>query len=271
MSDEGRLAWLAEQALFGRLRTRGPRVLGDSLAAATRALRLRWPSTFQGLLHAKMRLRGAPRGALDGFLAALHGADVVVIGGQASLNDTFVGRAGTVLSTLEAAMALGKRTALVGQGIGPLLDPRLRLRARAILPRADVICLREERTGRPLLEELGVDPSRIELTGDDALELAADPRSGLAARIGRSASTCASRRYAGTDTPSSGACGRSSSPRRGGATRRSFRSRSLFTRARRDVGALRVLLAGRSPRRTAGRRRERRKRFSRRSAAAGFS
>jgi polysaccharide pyruvyl transferase WcaK-like protein len=174
--DEGRLGWLAEQALFGQLRTRGPKPVGDLLAAATRTLRLRWPSAFRGLLHAKMRLRGTPREPLDCFLDALRGADIVVIGGQASLNDTFVGRAGTLLSTLEAAMALSKCTALVGQGIGPLRNPALLARARVVLPKADVICLREERTGRPLLEELGVEPDRIEVTGDDALELSHELR-----------------------------------------------------------------------------------------------
>jgi colanic acid/amylovoran biosynthesis protein len=169
--DEGRLAWLAEQALFGQLRRRGPKPVGDSLAGATRALRLRWPSAFRGLLRAKMRLRGTSREPLDRFFEALCGADVVVIGGQASLNDTFAARAGTVLSTLEAAMALRKHTALVGQAIGPIRDPALAARARSILPKVDVISLREERTGRPLLEEFGVEPGRIEITGDDALEL----------------------------------------------------------------------------------------------------
>src|SRR6266545_2189924 len=194
--DEGRVGWLAEQALFGRLRTRGPKRLGDSVGAATRALRLKWPSAFRALLHTKMRLLGVPSESLDCFFVALSGADLVVIGGQASLNDTFAGRAGIVLSTLEAAMGLFKPTALVGQAIGPLFNPALVARARTILPRVDVICLREERTGRPLLAELGVDPRRIELTGDDALELShrlrVDPSGsaiGVNVRVGRIAGT----------------------------------------------------------------------------------
>lgn len=243
--DEGRLAWLAEQALFGQLRTRGPKPVGDTLAAATRALRLRWPSAFRGLLHAKMRLRGISREPLDRFVDALCGADVVVIGGQASLNDTFAARAGTVLSTLEAAMALGKATALVGQAIGPMRDPALRARARTILPRVDVICLREERTGRPLLAEFGVEPGRIEITGDDALELSYGPAAGPAgSAIGVNVRVAS---YAGTRDIVLG------------QVRRILVSASerleapllpipiAFHEGAPDVGALRALLAGAGP------------------------
>jgi colanic acid/amylovoran biosynthesis protein len=56
--------------------------------------------------------------------------------------------------------------------MGPLENSDLRKLARAILPQLDLIALREQRAGVPLLRELGVDPSRIIVTGDDALELA---------------------------------------------------------------------------------------------------
>jgi polysaccharide pyruvyl transferase WcaK-like protein len=248
--DEGRVGWLAEQALFGRLRTQGPKPVGDSLAAATRALRLRWPSAFRALLDAKMRLRGVPREPLDCFLEALRGADLVVIGGQASLNDTFVARARTVLSTLEAAMALHKRTALVGQAIGPLSNPALVERARAVLPRVDVICLREERTGRRLLEEFGVDPSRIEITGDDALELSHGLRVhppgsaiGVNLRVGR---------VAGTDDSILGKLRDLliQASRRWGAPL--LPVPIAFHDASQDVAVLRTLLAGVSPEQDGG-------------------
>jgi len=248
--DEGRLGWLAEQALFGQLRTRGPKPVGDSLGAATRALRLRWPSAFQGLLHAKMRLCGTPREPLDCFLDALRGADLVVIGGQASLNDTFVARAGTVLSTLEAAMALRKYTALVGQGIGPLRNPALLARARAVLPKVDVICLREERTGRALLEELGVEPGRIEITGDDALELShgfavGPPGSAIGVNVRIAA-------YAGTQDTVLEHLREILVPAAQRLDASLLPIPIAFHEGARDVGALRTLLAGASPEKDGG-------------------
>ena len=61
---------------------------------------------------------------------------------------------------------------MVGQGMGPLENAELKARAAAILPQLDLIALREQRAGRPLLNELGVDPARILVTGDDAIEMA---------------------------------------------------------------------------------------------------
>jgi polysaccharide pyruvyl transferase WcaK-like protein len=248
--DEGRLSWLAEQALFGQLRTKGPKPVGDSLAAVTRALRLSWPSAFQELLHAKMRLRGVPREPLDRFVDALYGADVVVIGGQASLNDTFVARAGTVLSTLEAAMALRKCTALVGQAIGPIRNPALLARARAILPRVNVICLREARTGRPLLEELGVERGRIEITGDDALELSHGRPAGPAgSAIGVNVRVAS---YAGTQETVIGRLRAILVPAAQRLDASLLPIPIAFHEGARDVGALRTLLAGASPEENGG-------------------
>jgi colanic acid/amylovoran biosynthesis protein len=60
--------------------------------------------------------------------------------------------------------------------MGPLNDPELRARASAILPRLDLIALREKRASAPLLEELGVPAERVVTTGDDAIEMANDRR-----------------------------------------------------------------------------------------------
>jgi polysaccharide pyruvyl transferase WcaK-like protein len=79
-----------------------------------------------------------------------------------------------VLATLELAQAAGLPTAMLGQGIGPLVGPRLRAQASAILPRVNLIALRDGAGGVPLLRELGVAAERIVVTGDDAIELAYD-------------------------------------------------------------------------------------------------
>jgi len=77
-----------------------------------------------------------------------------------------------VFDRLEAAAAEGVTTAMVGQGVGPLDDPELRARARDLLPRVDLIFVRERRVAVPLLRSLGVEDDRLLMTGDDAIEMA---------------------------------------------------------------------------------------------------
>jgi polysaccharide pyruvyl transferase WcaK-like protein len=74
-------------------------------------------------------------------------------------------------------MQRGALTIMVGQGIGPIKEPKLRALAKAVLPHVDFIALREDRAGGPLLDSLGVSPSRVMTTGDDAVELAYRSRS----------------------------------------------------------------------------------------------
>ena len=69
---------------------------------------------------------------------------------------------------------------MMGQGMGPIDDHHLRRYAATVLRRVDLIALREDRAGRPLLEqELGVDPAHITTTGDDAIELGFQPRASI--------------------------------------------------------------------------------------------
>jgi colanic acid/amylovoran biosynthesis protein len=77
-----------------------------------------------------------------------------------------------VLSTLAEAQRLNKPTAVMGQGIGPLTSDALQKRMADVLPRVDLIALRERRESVRLLTSLGVSPERIVITGDDALEMA---------------------------------------------------------------------------------------------------
>ncbi|MEW6583915.1 MAG: glycosyltransferase, partial [Actinomycetota bacterium] len=104
----------------------------------------------------------------------LHGADLVAALGGGWLTDVDPATTGRILDLLEAAADAGLPTVMFGQGIGPLDDPDLRRRAAEVLPRVDLIAVREPLAGQALLEGLGVSPDRIVLTGDDALELGRD-------------------------------------------------------------------------------------------------
>jgi colanic acid/amylovoran biosynthesis protein len=60
---------------------------------------------------------------------------------------------------------------MFGQGIGPISRNTLRAQVAAVLPKLEVIGLREGRIGRDLVLSLGMSPDRVAVTGDDAFEL----------------------------------------------------------------------------------------------------
>jgi colanic acid/amylovoran biosynthesis protein len=82
-----------------------------------------------------------------------------------------------LLDRIEAAVANGVPTVLLSQGIGPLTDAELIQRARQILPQADRVFIRERLVAPSILRSLNVDPARVVMTGDDAIELAYDAKS----------------------------------------------------------------------------------------------
>ena len=124
---------------------------------------------------------GRPRTAVQ----AVRAADLVVASGGGYLTDTWWWHASGVLSLLSLAQRLGKPTAMFGQGIGPMERRLLRAQSRAVLPRLTLLGLREDRTGRPLASSLGVAPTALALTGDDALEQGSHPGALASRRTGR--------------------------------------------------------------------------------------
>jgi colanic acid/amylovoran biosynthesis protein len=107
---------------------------------------------------------------MEEFLNVLDRSDMVLVRGIGQLTDSFLDSAARLLRTLRQAQCLGKLTAMTGQGIGPITHPGLRELARQVLPRVDLIALREGRVGPGLLASLGVPAERIVVTGDDAIE-----------------------------------------------------------------------------------------------------
>ncbi|MDJ0510477.1 MAG: polysaccharide pyruvyl transferase family protein [Crocosphaera sp.] len=114
---------------------------------------------------------------MDYFFDAVAQADLVIASGGGYITDAFYKKATTALGIVGMAKALGKPTVMLGQGIGPLKNPQLRTRAKMVLPKVDLITLREKKLGLPLLGKLGVSSHRIIATGDDAVELVYNNRS----------------------------------------------------------------------------------------------
>jgi colanic acid/amylovoran biosynthesis protein len=121
-----------------------------------------------------LRLRGdtTALAELERYHSLITRADLVIVTGMGGVTDAFPEFATALLDTLALATQERRYTAMVGQGFGPLREPRLRALARTVLPRVDLIAVREERASVPLLLSLGVARERVVVTGDDTLETA---------------------------------------------------------------------------------------------------
>ena len=120
----------------------------------------------------------------------LKDVDLFVATGAQYMSDACRDDALHVLDRIELAHLRGIPTAMVGQGLGPFEDRELRERASAVLPLVDLIFIRDQVSAPPLLNSLGVDPSHVIFTGDDAVELAYRGRTNkLGTRMGISLRT----------------------------------------------------------------------------------
>ena len=178
LPPSGRSTWLRDGYLFDRwyqLRPRG--WITKQLRELERGLRRRWPLLAACIIRFKMKRKGIKSRDLDDYLEAILRADLVVASGMGAITDIFEDYAFGVLDTLGLAIHRGIPTAIFGQGMGPMRNPKLRARAKAVLPSVNLISLRESRAGGPLLTSLGVSPDCVLRTGDDAIEIAYQSRS----------------------------------------------------------------------------------------------
>lgn len=102
----------------------------------------------------------------------------IAVGGH-YLSDPVKNSALQTLERLEQASRRGIPTALVGQGMGPFEDQELLKKTKDVLPKVDLILVREKNFAPHFLESIGVSKNRILLTGDDAVEMAYQARSDL--------------------------------------------------------------------------------------------
>ncbi len=141
--------------------------------------RHRWPGTAMKLVAS--RSGDATAAEIRGFLDLVRSCDLVVASGAGQITTSFGDHSTLILNTMEMAMQHGIPTAILGQGIGPIDDACLRARAAKVLPRVNLICVRETITGPPLLDALQVPRQHVVTTGDDAIDTVYSHRS---ARLG---------------------------------------------------------------------------------------
>ncbi|MCY7333508.1 MAG: polysaccharide pyruvyl transferase family protein [Pseudanabaena sp. CAN_BIN31] len=142
-------------------------------------LRRQSPEIVRSFIELKLKLKGNSSELASDFqvfMEAFHEADLVIACGGGYITDSFKYHASGVLDTLDLANSIGKPIAMFGQGLGPLRDPDLRAKARAVLPKAKLISLREQRSGIPILKSFNISSDRFIVTGDDAIEMSYQKR-----------------------------------------------------------------------------------------------
>ena len=163
---------LLQNRLLGPAHRWLPPGIAETWDRFERRLVFRRPRIVSASLAMKAAIRGHSASDAAVFLDAVNRADLVVVNGAGIITDAFLEGALGVLATLDLAARRGIPTALLGHGLGPIADPTLRKRAGEVLPLVNLIGVRESQTSVPLLSSLGVNPARVVVTGDDAVELA---------------------------------------------------------------------------------------------------
>jgi len=136
-----------------------------------RVMRRLTPQLIEFLWRLKLgRQNRAGLADLLGFTNTVATADLIIVTCMGGITDAFPEYAANLLEVLALAVRSRRYVAMVGQGFGPLHNPKLVARARVVLPQIDFIGIREERASLPLLLELGVASERVRTTGDDAIE-----------------------------------------------------------------------------------------------------
>lgn len=178
LSRAGRDRWIGESFAFGRLHNYLPHGAASALHSATKALERNLPRLLRAIVGLRLRVRDNEhvRDDVVGFLAAMESADLLVVCGAGGFTDNSREWNLTTLGTLQTAIRRNIPVAMFGQGMGPLSDAHVLARAKAVLPAVGLITLRGGRGGQSLAESLGVAPSRVQVTGDEAVELAYEAR-----------------------------------------------------------------------------------------------
>jgi colanic acid/amylovoran biosynthesis protein len=165
----GRAGWFHEPALGAGLRMLSSR-LGDAAVSAERRLRRRSPSSVRALVRTRYIIGAEDWSPVRDFLDAVRSADMFVVSGAGALTDPFGPLALTVLDLIAWMRRRGSLVAMMGQGFGPLTDECLERRASEVVPRLDLLTLREGISGPELLRRVGA-PAEWCVTGDDTVEL----------------------------------------------------------------------------------------------------
>ena len=136
------------------------------------AMRERWPDMREKAVRIKLRLQRRSTCELEAFSEAMERADLVVTSGLAGVRGTEL----HVLETLDLAIQRRKPTAMFSLGLGGPHNAEQERKIARVLPRVNLIALRERRTSPRVLRRLGIESLEFVVTGDDAVGLAYEAR-----------------------------------------------------------------------------------------------
>ncbi|MGA7138876.1 MAG: polysaccharide pyruvyl transferase family protein [Terriglobales bacterium] len=198
LANRGRALWFANGVLLGRYSDLAPRWFVNLLTRFKRTVRSRCPHLLSSIVTHRLHGRNRPAEAetVKAFTRALQSADLLLICGAGGFYDGCQGWNLDILDLVEAAIQRDVPVVMFGQGFGPISDPFVLKRAAKVLPLVNFITLRGGRGSLAILRSLGVPESKVQTTGDEALELAYELRSeeggqslGINLRFAGSAST----------------------------------------------------------------------------------
>jgi polysaccharide pyruvyl transferase WcaK-like protein len=166
--------WVAPKILLGRFHRFLPKWASVGLSNLKRAIGIQWPALLELLIELRLSFRDGSGRRTDfrDFMEALKNADLLVVCGSGGFADSCREWNLSTLDTMEAAIRRGIPVIMFGQGMGPLSDPLVLSRAKAVLPDVTLITLRGSSGGLSLLESIGVPSAKVLTTGDEAIELA---------------------------------------------------------------------------------------------------
>lgn len=179
LEHRGRALWFSHGVLPRRFGRFAPEWAVKLLVALKRMMRSQYPTLFRAILMKRLKRlhRFEDAESLAIFTRSLEKADLVLICGAGGFYDGCHGWNMDILDLIEASSQRNIPAVLLGQGFGPLTNHLVLKRAAKILPLADFITLRGGRGSLDLLRAIGIPESKVETTGDEALELAYASRS----------------------------------------------------------------------------------------------
>jgi polysaccharide pyruvyl transferase WcaK-like protein len=179
LDNRGRTLWFSNAVLPESLRKLTPQWGINLLVQLKRMIRSQYPDRLKAMLVKRCERRNRQKDAesVATFTNALDEASLVFICGAGGFYDGCRSWNHDILDLVEAALERKRPVAMFGQGFGPISDPDVLKRASKILPQVELITLRGGRNSHELLRKIGVSESKMETTGDEALELAYASRS----------------------------------------------------------------------------------------------
>lgn len=172
LSIRGRLQWISKWNLFGGIHKLIPRQFKEKLYLWEILFKVKFHRFASRYIISKLDQGDKNSHEIREFLDVISKVDFVIASGGGYINDSFYEHGQRTLSTLLLAQSFGKKTALFGQGVGPIQNKELEGLAKKVFPKIEAIGLREGLFSPELVAKLGCPASKIFVTGDDAIRLA---------------------------------------------------------------------------------------------------